>query len=203
MPTMTSSRLTRYRPGTYGRRSRSGGVVLVLALVLLVVMTVSSVVAMRGATASDMVSQNIRSQNLALQAAEIALRYCERQLMNSGTLNVFSLNNGAVRDEWRTASNWTDTTRVNTTPSSFLGSTVTYATAPQCIVRRLSYDEMYGSIDMDQITIRPEDRGVQPGSVFIFRITARGFSPDFQRNSSGKSISGSEAWVQSTIRTIL
>ncbi|MDM4770836.1 hypothetical protein QT386_11560 [Solimonas sp. SE-A11] len=172
-------------------------------MVLLVVMTVSSVVAMRGATASDMVSQNIRSQNLALQAAEIALRYCERQLMNSGTLNVFSLNNGAVRDEWRTASNWTDTTRVNTTPSSFLGSTVTYATAPQCIVRRLSYDEMYGSIDMDQITIRPEDRGVQPGSVFIFRITARGFSPDFQRNSSGKSISGSEAWVQSTIRTIL
>ncbi|WP_165797543.1 pilus assembly PilX family protein [Solimonas fluminis] len=200
---MTSTRHIRYHPGFHGRRSRSGGVVLVLALVLLVVMTVSSVVAMRGATASDMVSQNIRSQNLALQAAEIALRYCERQLMNNATLNVFSLNNGAVLDEWRVAGNWTDTTRVNTTPSSFLGSTVTYATPPQCIVRRLSYDEMYGSINMDQTTIRPEDRGVPPGNVFIYRITARGFSPEFQRNSSGKSISGSEAWVQSTIRTIL
>lgn len=197
-----------HRHNLQSRRSRSSGVVLVLALVLLVVMTVSSVVAMRAATSSDMVSQNLRAQNLALQAAELALRWCEGRVISGAAINTFPANprlneSPVVTDEWRVASNWTDASRVNTLPASVLGTTVNYETPPQCIVRIISYNNFYAGTDMSATTVTPEKRGVQPDNIFLYRITARGYSPDFQRNAGGTSISGAEAWVQSTIRTVL
>jgi len=183
------------------QRGRSRGVVLVVALILLVVMTVSSVVAMRGATASDMVSNNIRSQNLALQAAEIALRHCEG-LALAGTVVALRLNNGMILDEWRNTANWGGV-GVVTVPAAVLGTAVPYSTAPQCLVRLMSYDEMYGSINMKFTTVRPSDRALDERYIFLYRITARGYSPDFQRNGDGATVSGAEVWVQSTIRTAL
>lgn len=206
-PTSSSFRPRREsRPG----RQRSQGIVLVVALILLVVITISSVVAMRSAQSNDMVSGNLRAQGLAQQAAEIALRYCEQQLISRLPITVFALNNAAITDEWRTAANWDAATgRVNTVPAAFLGTAaagnglVNYETPPQCIVRRLTYDEAYSGVDILATTVRTADRGLDQQYVFIWRITARGFSPDFQRNAAGASISGSEAWVQSTIRTVL
>lgn len=183
-----------------GRRSRSHGIVLVLALILLVVMTVSSVVAMRAATSSDMVSQNLRAQNLALQAAEIALRYCEGQIINNAAITLLPAMSATIVDEWRTEGNWGASNKV---PAGFLGTSVSYDRVPECIVRRLSYEDVYTATQIALTTITPEQRGVSAGNVFIYRITARGFSPDYQRNAAGVSISGAEAWVQSTIRAVL
>lgn len=184
-------------------RSKSGGIVLVVALILLVVMTVSSVVAMRGATSSDVVSNNIRSQNLALQAAELALRHCERVVLSGAMATPLQLNNGAIINEWQTAANWSGATGVVTVPTATLGTTVPYSTAPQCLIRLMSYDEMYGSINMNFTTVRPSDRGLPENNIYMYRITARGFSPDFRRDGSGVPTSGSQAWVQSTLRMVL
>ena len=51
---------------------RSKGVVLIIALILLAVIGISSALALRMSLFGDIVSQNLRAQNLALQAAELA-----------------------------------------------------------------------------------------------------------------------------------
>lgn len=192
------------RPG----RSRSQGVVLVLALLLLVVITISSVVAMRSAQSNETVSNNLRTQGLALQAAEIALRFCERQVI---TNNIAALTlvpdimAPTITDEWRNPANWT--AFATAVPAAFLGvaapgnGLVNFETPPQCLVRRMSHENYFSNVNVLATNIRPELKGFNLDSVYIYRITARGFSPDFQRNAAGVSISGSQAWVQSTIRT--
>lgn len=187
------------------RPAKQRGVALVIALILLIVITIGSVVAMRSALFSDMVSKNMRAQNLAMQSAEMALRYCEQQVANNSiVLNVFELNDPMVTNEWQTMANWLPANgRVNTVPAAYLGTTIDYETPPQCIVRRLSYLEAYGSEALPADATKPEDRGMSPDYLFFFRVTARGFSPDFQRDASGNSISGAEVWLQSMVRGIL
>ena len=201
---------TRPRRESFHGPQRSQGIVLVVALILLIVITISSVVAMRSAQSNDMVSGNLRAQTLAQQAAEIALRWCEQQLIDKAAINVFALNDPAITNEWQNAANWLAANgRVNTVPAAFLGvataanGLANYETAPQCIVRRLDHEELYSGVDILATTIRTQDRGLPQEYVFVWRITARGFSPDYQRNAGGQAISGSEAWVQSTIRTVL
>jgi len=194
------------RPG----RQRSQGIVLVVALILLIVITISSVVAMRSAQSNDMVSGNLRAQALAQQAAEMALRWCEQRVIaDKSTINWFALNDPNVTNEWQNAARWTNATIVNTVPAAVLGTAapgnglVNYETPPQCIIRLLNHDELYANAAIVATTVRTSDRGLPQDFVFVWRITARGFSPDFQRNAAGRSISGSEVWVQSTVRTVL
>ena len=60
-------------------RQRRGerGVALMVALVMLVIIGIASVSIMRGALSSDLIANNTRVQTLAMQAAQIGLRYCE------------------------------------------------------------------------------------------------------------------------------
>ncbi len=60
------------------------GFVLVTAMIFLVVMTLMAVTSIRRATLEEKVSANLREQNLAFQSAEVALRYCQRELQMSG-----------------------------------------------------------------------------------------------------------------------
>lgn len=190
-------------PRTTRRHER--GVALVIALILLIVITIGSVVAMRSSLFTDMVSKNMRAQNLAMQSAEMALRYCEQQVAgNTAAINVFVLDDPTVANEWQTMANWLPANgRVNAVPAAYLGTTIDYETPPQCIVRRLSYIEAYGSEALPADATKPEDRGMSPDYLFFFRVTARGFSPDFQRDASGNSISGAEVWLQSMVRGFL
>jgi Tfp pilus assembly protein PilX len=55
------------------------GVALIVALVMLVIIALMSVSVIRGSLTSDLIANNARSQSLAQQSAELALRYCERQ----------------------------------------------------------------------------------------------------------------------------
>jgi Tfp pilus assembly protein PilX len=57
------------------------GVTLIIALIMVIIIGLTSAAAMRGATSSEKVVNNIRMQNLAQQYAEAALRYCESQLL--------------------------------------------------------------------------------------------------------------------------
>ena len=57
------------------------GVVLVIALILLVVISVLAVTGMRNASSSESVLGNVRTTELATQAAEVALRHCESSVL--------------------------------------------------------------------------------------------------------------------------
>lgn len=195
------------RPPTMPQFKRIGarqrGVVLIIALILMIVIGISSAVAMRSALFGDLVSHNMRAQNLAFQAAEIALRWCENQVQAPPAgFNILDLNDPtpAVNNEWQIESNWV---APNAVPAAVLGDTVDYETPPDCIVRRMTYNEAYGNAVVAPDAIRPEDRGVSPDYLFFFRVTARGYSPDYEVDGSGNPVSGAEVRLQSMLRGLL
>lgn len=63
---------------------RQKGFVLAVGLIFLLVMTVLAVTAIQRSILDEKVSGNLRSQSLALQAAETALRYCQKNLEATG-----------------------------------------------------------------------------------------------------------------------
>jgi type IV pilus assembly protein PilX len=64
--------------------NRQRGFVLVVSLIFLLVMTVLAVTAIKRSILDEKVNGNLRQQNLALQAAETALRHCEKSLAATG-----------------------------------------------------------------------------------------------------------------------
>ena len=65
-------------PTTRPRPAAQRGIVLIMALIMLVVISLLTAVSVRNATSSEGVNANVRQTQLAGQAAETALRYCER-----------------------------------------------------------------------------------------------------------------------------
>lgn len=191
-------------PGRAGPR-RQHGVVLVIALILVVVIGVSSAVAIRSSMFSDMVSHNMRTQNLAFQAAEAGLRFCEQRVLANdfGGLNVLT-GAGTPENEWTAAAVWSAS--ANSAPASFLGTDVNFATPPQCIIRMLDYDTVSALLPgKSATTIDPVangDFGFTKEQYAFYRITARGFSPDY-REAGGVAVSGSQVVVQSMVRGML
>lgn len=65
------------------------GFVLAVSMIFLVVMTVLAITAIRRTTMDEKVATNLRVQNVAFQAAEKALRFCESVLdLDTGNLNM-------------------------------------------------------------------------------------------------------------------
>lgn len=153
------------------------GVALLIALVMLVIIGVSSVSIMRGALNSDLIANNTRTQTLAMQAAQIALRYCEDDLLkNVRLLPMLPL---APANQWETFGNWSDLDKVSELPSRYMesaASTFVPSTLPQCMIQQ-----------------------VMVGAKKACQITARGFSPDYSADDDGNTESGSVVWLQSTI----
>ena len=176
------------------------GVVLIVALILLVIISLLAVTSMRGASSAESISSNVRTTELATQAAEIALRHCEKAAIrhtkvtlggstDADLLNydVQGLDNTKMiwadtADQWRNMATWDSaatSTYVLTTTT--LGSG-TYKRSPECMVESLT--------------------GTTPVSTSAaFIITARGFGPEVPALTSTTRIRpvGSEVWLQSTI----
>jgi type II secretory pathway pseudopilin PulG len=166
------------------RRRRQGGVALIVALVVLVIIGLTSAAVMRGALNSDLVANNTRVQALATQAAQVALKYCETQ-WNAGALPPFIVlpAPGAQTDplEWETFGNWSNVNKTNEVPIEFMKSelsSVVPATLPQCMVQRSTV-------------------GVPGATSPTIVIVARGFSPDFRaEQGTGRTEAGSVVWLQ-------
>ena len=60
------------------------GFVLAVGLIFLLIMTVLAITAIQRSILDEKVSGNLRSQSIALQAAETALRYCQKNLEATG-----------------------------------------------------------------------------------------------------------------------
>jgi len=183
------------------------GVVLVIALILLVVISVLAVTGMRNAGSSESVLGNVRTTELATQAAEVALRHCESSVLKMQknakgdtsspeatyptTFSLAHILTASTPPHWQdTAGNW------DVAPSSAyvlplslvnqagMSIVVTYQRAPECMVEPLPVMLLDGTVV----------------STSSFVVTARGFGPEVAAADASRTRPvGSEVWLQSHI----
>lgn len=176
------------------RIPRESGIVLPVALILLVIISFAGLLAARNSATYEQFSNNMRTSQVARQAAEDALRLCERiaidSVENDGagypdvsgkilTTEIASdeataINTGA----WNTLANWSDT-----------GTNLIELTLGE------------GAEVQSGVT----SRRVKPGCIIQsmadgrFLITTRGLSNDAVISTGGALTSGSEIWLQSIL----
>jgi type IV pilus assembly protein PilX len=178
---------------------KQSGVVLVVALILLVIISLLAINSMRGAGSAESIAGNVRTTELATQAAEIALRHCESSAIQlarntpstDATFYTTTFTIGSIAPvnsaQWQSTATW-DSTSANTATfvvpvSTFVvGGTSTYKRPPECMVELLS-----GGMPTGAATVTP--------SAFV--VTARGFGPEVPAGTGRPT--GSEVWLQSTI----
>lgn len=167
---------------------RQGGIVLIMALILLVVISTVAVLAVKNAMSGEQVSNNLRINAVATQAAETGLRYCENLVLAGGApVILFPISGGTAPPTfWATRTNWTaanTTTATVAVADSTDTAGRTSAVRPMCMVEemRLATTELNPA-----------------GAAYL--VTARGFSQDYQTNADGLVIAGSEVWMQSILR---
>ncbi len=172
-------------------RWRQKGVSMVIVLIMLIVIGLTSAAAIRNTTSSERLTNNLRVQNLAQQYAEAALRFCETEIAKADASRTSSLREANIvatafgaTAAWNQTVTWTGTggasasmtsvpeSQIYSSDSSFKPSVL-----PQCVVEKQSL----------------------PDGSQSYVITARGFSPDYVADGSGKTTQGSVVWLQSTV----
>ena len=190
MNTPTSMHRTA-RPGS--RRRHQRGVVLAMSLVLLAILSLVALYAMRGSILGEQVSKNIRANEVASQAAETALRYCEDRVRTAQALTIIdapgTLTPGELPDQWQTRANWFDNAVSNEIPADQLvaANMRPLPVRPRCIVERFTLPPAPGEDRRAVAFMQPH------------LITAIGFSADYERDASNRAISGGETWLQSIL----
>ncbi len=172
------------------------GVVLIIALILLIVISLLAVTSMRNASSSEAVASNVRTTELATQAAELALRHCEasatRVVRNlagdttstegayTTTLAQSNIMWAATAVEWKVTSTWDvgGSTKTFVIPTSVPYGTTTFKRAPECMVESLT-------------------GAASTSNTGAFVVTARGFGPEVAAGTGRPQ--GSVVWLQSTI----
>ncbi|WP_395685842.1 PilX N-terminal domain-containing pilus assembly protein [Caenimonas koreensis] len=175
-------------------RGKQGGVVLIIALIMLVVVSMLATLSIRNATSSEAVSGAVRTTQLASQSAEIALRYCEDTLyaVQKGTLAAPANWAAAVRAYDGTVhfsdpkNNWDKVTaEVFVVPLTSVNSgSATFKRAPECMIE-----------NMRVATSTPPYNSTST----TYIITARGFGPEVSNDATRGRPDGTEVWLQSTV----
>ena len=173
-------------------RTSEQGTVLIIALMVLMVLSLITATSIRATSSTELSSNNTRTQALAMQAAEAALRACE-----SGVLNTMNLS----------------TTTVNITPTAAPVGTATYTyeslanwdgsgTGANVVILNLSLINNTSG-GLTALYKRPPEcmaQYMQTGSTQRTIITARGFGPEVPDVTSARlAPAGSEVWLQSTL----
>jgi type IV pilus assembly protein PilX len=182
------------------------GVVLIVALILLVVISLLAVTSLRNASSTENVLSNVRTTELASQAAEIALRHCELSVEKiqdtaAGRTSTFAYGyttTFAASDilptsttpKWQSLTIWDSTsTATFVLPLGLVnqtGTTATFKRAPECMVEPVPV-VLSG--------------GTTANVTSSFVITARGFGPEVPAADASRSKpDGSEVWLQSNIK---
>ncbi|VTU18508.1 MULTISPECIES: pilus assembly PilX family protein [unclassified Variovorax] len=168
------------------------GVVLIMSLVLLIIISLVAVLAVQRATSEEQVSKALRTNTVAFQAAEAALRYCEDQMLKSGGVQsgttIVPPNpdplDGTKPSLWADRANWepsankaiqVDAAQINSSDAAARALPM----LPRCMVESTSLQ--------GESARRP-----------AFLITAVGFSADFH-TTAGKPDAGGEVWLQSLV----
>ena len=78
------------------RMQHQRGFVLAVSMIFLIIMTMLAVSAIKRSTLDEKITSNLRTQNLSFQAAEKALRFCERNLdLAAGSVTVCTAKDAA------------------------------------------------------------------------------------------------------------
>jgi len=170
---------------TSTQKAAQQGFVLVLALIMLVVLSAAAAWSAKAAISGEQIANNLRTVTSAQQSADMALRYCENQMLAGNPAGlVVNMDGSAEPDKWKTRSNWN--TLANALPASVTNSTdsagISMTLPPKCMVEEL----------------RLAQSDMQSAQAYL--ITARGYSPDYTADTSGKTKTGTEVWVQSSLR---
>ncbi len=179
------------------------GLVLIVALIMLGVISLLAISSVRNAASTETVAGNVRTTELATQAAEIALRHCEASVLEtlsaaSGapaayptTFNSGNILSPASAARWQNMANWDSTTSAAyVLPLTMVNqpgmATTTYKRPPECMV--------------EPLPVMPAGAGAVLSTSTSFVITARGFGPEVLAASTSRSRPvGSEVWMQSQI----
>lgn len=170
------------RSPRHGHPAGQRGVALIVALVVLVVIGLTSVAVMRGSLSSDVVANNARVQNFATQAAQMALRYCESQVVLPTADQDIAVQAAVAAGQpghWESFASWnTKTGGTAEVPDDWLASSdssIVLPVKPQCLAEK------------------------SPLNASIYIVTARGFSPDYTADDDGRTLTGSVIWLQSQV----
>jgi len=173
-----------------GRKSRQGGVVLIICLVLLAVISLTAAVSVSGAANSEAVANNTRKQTIAQQSAEAALLHCERlvekYVVNSATGKAPAAAPATVNGKY----NWEDLKNWDGSASAGKITIVPFADSASSAVRK-------------NIKRSPECMAQYFGQnqTNTFIVTARGFGPEVSAPDTGrKAPVGTEIWLQSVVK---
>ena len=163
-----------------------GGVVMIMALSILLSISILAVTSIRSSTSSERIAANVKTAEMASQAAEMALRYCEAKAIAMGTAG--ETPNG-VSGAWMNGSAWNTAWDSNSTSNYILPDEVAnpagmaikvYQRPPECMIE--------------------ETTSLSAGDSLFYLITARGFSPDALPADSNRSRPAKrETWLQSSI----
>jgi len=182
----------RRQHGSDARAQR--GVVLIIALILLVIMSLLATTSLRNASSSENISGNVRTSELAYQAAEIGLRHCEASATDIARVNAGQASSYATTitsgnivamstNAWSSTTTWdaggTATTAL-VLPSTLMSGTSTFKRMPECVIEML---------------VNQTGAGIKAPTSFV--ITARGFGPEVP-DGTGRP-QGSVVWLQSTL----
>ncbi|CAN5879900.1 N/A [soil metagenome] len=181
-------------------RQKQRGFVLAVSMIFLVIMTVLAITAIRRTTLDEKVAGNLRGQNVAFQAAEKALRYCESVLeLRTGNVDICTQKTGLRADlnaiqiqpsdpatadfanpqanfpqRWALLANWTGGAPLASRVAD-VDVIANVAAQPQCMIERWDF------------ALAP---GVTTGPTYAYVITARAVG----------STNTAVAWLQETIR---
>ena len=186
-------------------RPTQQGVVLIVALVLLVVISLLAVTSIQNAGSSESVSSNVRTTELATQAAEIALRYCEARAIEMHAADKSPL---GILNQWKEMTIWdgswsiqedflrNSTFVVKFDPTLDKQLIATFQRPPECMVEEQSTASSAASSASST-----EPSTVTLSVLKFYTITARGFGPEVPALTGVNHIRpvGSEVWLQSTL----
>ena len=185
------------------------GITLIVAMILLLVISVMAAATVRGSASSELVANNARSQELAWQVTEAALRYCEVGVRNQHVQSLTTTIVLGTSDYTTTISAapatgsnplWMTTTSWDGSPSSAVSIPLYKLDDPAQTSSGTGITRE--SAKFEGIYKRAPDCIAQyagtlaPASRVIW-VTARGFGPEVS-NASG-SPDGAEIFLQSTL----
>ncbi|HWW07202.1 pilus assembly protein [Collimonas sp.] len=149
------------------RCHRQLGLILPMLLIFLLVMMLLGFGALRAALLEEKMAANAGNQQMAFQAAEHALRFCENQLRLS-PITIPLLKQGPASDGnvnskpyWEIADSWSNN-EISVSVPRMNNKGALAAAPPRCLVERLQFDA----------DLQYQRQAVQPRPAF--RITARG-----------------------------
>jgi hypothetical protein len=195
---------------------RERGVILIITLIMLVVTSSMAALAIKGTSSTEAIANNSRTQGLAMQAAEAALRYCEVGVRNSfelaagrpsmpapnlQTMTIALAPIGGATATWATIAGWEGNTIASTViPLANLDNQGSLVPEAAVAGNPGSFASVYQRAP-DCIAQLAPGVPAAPGATQIINVVARGFGPDVANNlgNPGAVPFGAEVFLHATL----